>query len=57
MKVEVGDGGLLKGERWFWWAILLKGERGKRYTKLVLSLVKEVEKEDEEEERVDLKKN
>jgi hypothetical protein len=35
----------------------LKGEGGKRYTNLVFGLVKEVEKEDEEEkERVDLRR-
>jgi hypothetical protein len=35
-----------------------KGEGGKRYTNLVLSLVKEVQKEDEEDrEGVDLRKN
>jgi hypothetical protein len=37
--------------------VSLKGEGGNRYTKLVLNLVKGVEKEDEKEERVDLKKN
>jgi hypothetical protein len=35
-----------------------KGEGGKRYSNLVLSLVKEVQKEDEEDrEGVDLRKN
>jgi hypothetical protein len=35
-----------------------KGEGGKRYTNLVLSLVKEVQKEDEEDrEGLDLRKN
>jgi hypothetical protein len=49
MEVEVslvGDGGCSRALV----NVPLKGEGGKRYTNLVLGLVREVEKEDEEEE-------
>lgn len=50
----VGDGGYSKALA----NVPVKGEGRKRYTNLVLGLVREVEKEDEEkEEGVDLKRN
>jgi hypothetical protein len=45
-------------QRQFWQVFPFKGEGGKRYTNLVLSLVKGVQMEDEEDrKRVDPRKN